>query len=49
MERDGILELLTDCRNTTNDYQTFGNQKKPDPTETYMTLMELKTRIDQQN
>ena len=49
MERDGILELLTDCRNSTDtkDYQTFGNQKKPDPTVTYMTLMELKTRIDQ--
>lgn len=48
MERDGILELLADCRNTAlrEDYQTFGNTKKLDHTETYMTLMDLKTRID---
>jgi len=48
MERDGILELLADCRNTAirEDYQTFGNTRKLDHTETYMTIMDLKTRID---
>ena len=47
MERDGIIELLNECKQSTQtDYQTFGN-KKQDYTGTYITLVELKSRIDQ--
>ena len=47
MERHGVVDILHEMARNQNDYQTFGGSQ-PDTAQTFLSLVDLKSKIDEQ-